>query len=82
MFVFMQGFDRENSSITDKDNRWFLKFLHGLTPPETIPESKVKVTGSQGQGQGEGQGSQLIDQHAQPGGDLKFYLQDLKQRAR
>ncbi|XP_070189740.1 apical junction molecule ajm-1-like isoform X2 [Littorina saxatilis] len=64
-----QGFDREDSSISDKENRWFLKFMHKLQPSESDPIQEVN------------EGDPLTDHHAQPGGDLKFYLNDLKQRA-
>ena len=63
----MQGFDRENSSISDKENRWFLKFMRQLNTPDTVVEEGVDP---------------LTDRRAQPGADLKVYLQDLKQRAR
>ncbi|XP_076445454.1 uncharacterized protein LOC143283170 isoform X2 [Babylonia areolata] len=61
-----QNFDRENSSVSDKENRWFLKFLHQLQPPEPVPEEAEDP---------------LADVRAQPGADLNVYLNDLKQRA-
>ncbi|KAK7494360.1 hypothetical protein BaRGS_00014463 [Batillaria attramentaria] len=61
-------FDRETGSVTDKENRWFLKFLHQLSPPDA--EDKIKEDEDP-----------FTDPHAQPGGDLGGYLKDLKRRA-
>lgn len=52
----LQSYEKDQASVTDKDNKMFLKFSHGLD-------------------------TQGLDMHAQPGGDLAFYLQDLQSRA-
>lgn len=62
--LIWQNFDRENCSVTDKENRWVLKFLHDLDKNESNASQP------------------MVDRHVQPGEDLRFYLRDLKQRAR
>lgn len=62
------NFDRETGSVTDKESKWFLKFLHQLSPPDVDDRAREAA-------------DPLTDRHAQPGGDLRVYLQDLKQRA-
>ncbi|XP_005098661.1 rootletin [Aplysia californica] len=52
-----KDYNKEVSSISDKENSLFFDFMHELDPERDS------------------------DLHSQPGGDLKFYLRDLKRRA-